>query len=188
MGWGRPRSPAVPPLGWGPRQDPLGCPESARTASRGHTAAGANFRLNVLFGAIILNTAISAAFPPRGLGWGHPRSPVVPLLGRGPRRDPLGCPESARTTSRGHTAAGANFRLNVLFGGNLGLYFDTMHGTRSGGSARSRSRGPAAIGSRAHSASERTGGRRRRVDGAPNPAAEGGGADPARHQGTIREP
>ena len=45
--------------------------------------------------------------------------------------DPLGCPVSARTASRGHTAAGAKFRHTVLFGGNLGLYFDTMHGSAS---------------------------------------------------------
>ena len=63
----------------------------------------------------------------------------------------MGCPESARTASRGHTAAGANFKHIGLFGGNLGLYFDTMHGTRSGGSAPTP--GPAAL---QPSAAERT--------------------------------
>jgi hypothetical protein len=49
---------------------PLGLPRerSDRTASRGHTAAGANFRHIVLSGAIILDTAILAAFPLRSLG------------------------------------------------------------------------------------------------------------------------
>ena len=106
MGWGRPRSPAVPPLGWGPRQDPLGCPESARTASCGHTAAGASFKHNVLFGAIVLDTAILAAFPLRSLGWGRPQSPAVPPPGRRPRQDPLGCPESSRTAWEGRNARG----------------------------------------------------------------------------------